>query len=137
MIHEISKSDFLKEANDYYKLSIGGLKRKNIFTNEILYNTISMALEKYIMALFVSHNELPQCHTLKTMAKEMKKFVELDDDLIEQLYYYDNMQNLCSLANYDKKSFTDDDISNMVLVLEQVKTLVLANLKETEEKSLV
>ena len=125
MIHEVSKSDFLKEANDYYKLSIGGLRRKNVFTNEILYNTISMSLEKYIMALFVSKNELPLCHTLKTMAKEMKKFVELDDDLIEQMYYFDNIQNLCSLAKYDKKAISDEDISNMVIVLDKIKALVL------------
>jgi HEPN domain-containing protein len=137
MIEYITTKEFLKEANDYYKLSVGGMKRKNIFTNEILYNTISMALEKYIMALFVSKNELPECHTLKTMAKDMRKFVELDDDLIEQLYYYDNMQNLCSLANYDKKSITDEDITNMISVLEKIKALVLENLKETEENALV
>ena len=125
MINELTKNDFLKEANDYYKLSIGGLRRKNIFTNEILYNTISMALEKYIMALFVANNALPLCHTLKTMAREMKQFVVVDDELIEKMYYFDNIQNLCSLAKYDKKAISDEDISNMVIVLDKIKALVL------------
>ena len=125
---EFNAPNLLAEANDYYKLSVGGLKRKNIFTNEILYNTISISIEKYIMSFFVFRNQLPQCHTLLNMINEMKKLVHIDDDLVKQMHYFDNMQQICSLTSYTKKYIADEDISNMISLLNEVKKIVTMNL---------
>ena len=128
MAKEFNSDSLLAEAHDYYKLSVGGLKRKNIFTNEILYNTISISIEKYIMGLFVSHKQLPQCHTLFNMITEMKKFATVDDNLVQQMHYFDKKQQICSLATYNKKDIADEDILNFIYVLNEVKRIVLSNL---------
>ncbi|EOR94272.1 hypothetical protein ADIARSV_2513 [Arcticibacter svalbardensis MN12-7] len=130
MSGETVTNSFLKEANDYYKVSVGGLNRRNIFTNEILYNTISLSIEKYIMGFFVSRKEMLQCHTLNGMISELKRYMPVEDNLVSQIRYFDNMQQICSLATYNKNMIADDDISNMIDVLHKIKGMILSNLDQ-------
>ena len=128
MTGESTMNSFIKEANDYYKVSVGGLNRRKIFTNEILYNTISLSIEKYIMGFFVARKEMLQCHTLNGMIGELKRYMHVEDSLVNQIRYFDNMQQICSLATYNKNMIADDDITNMIDVLRKIKGMVLSNL---------
>lgn len=75
---------FISDAESYYKTALGGVKRKAVFTNEILYNIISMSIEKYMMGFLTSKNELPPCHTLGNMIKEVKRHVSVSDSLVKK-----------------------------------------------------
>jgi hypothetical protein len=124
MISESTSNSFLKEADEYHKLALGGLKRKKVFTNEILYNLISISVEKYIMGFLTARNQLPLCHTLKNMVNEVKTLVPVHDDIVRKMCYFDGIQNICSLVDYNRKTISDNDITEMVGLLEDVKQLV-------------
>jgi hypothetical protein len=123
-IENIEIFRFKKEANAYYKTAIGGLRRKNIFTNEILYNIISMSIEKYIMAFLFARKYLPACHTLGGLIKDLKKFIPVEESLEKKVAQFDNLQFICALTFFSPEPISDADITDMVLVLQQIKELV-------------
>lgn len=128
MISEATPNSFIKEANEFYKVAVGGVKKKKIFTNEILYNLISISIEKYFMGFLTSRNQLPQCHTLKNMINEVKSLVEVNETIVQKMYYFDDVQQICSLIDYHRKTISDHDINEMISVLGEIKELVDRNL---------
>ncbi|MCU7551122.1 hypothetical protein OCK74_18525 [Chitinophagaceae bacterium LB-8] len=128
MISDATPNSFIKEANEFYKVAVGGVKKKKVFTNEILYNLISISMEKYFMGFLTSRNQLPQCHTLKNMINEMKSLVEVNESIVQKMYYFDDVQQICSLIDYHRKTISDHDINEMISVLGAVKELVDKNL---------
>lgn len=128
MISEATPNIFIKEANEFYKVAVGGVKKKKIFTNEILYNLISISIEKYFMGFLTSRNQLPQCHTLKNMINEVKSLVEVNETIVQKMYYFDDVQQICSLIDYHRKTISDHDINEMISVLGEIKELVDRNL---------
>jgi hypothetical protein len=46
-------SEFVQEGDAYLKTARGGQKRPGVFTPEILYNLLAMAIEKHIMAALI------------------------------------------------------------------------------------
>lgn len=128
MISEATPNIFIKEANEFYKVAVGGVKKKKIFTNEILYNLISISIEKYFMGFLTSRNQLPQCHTLKNMINEVKSLVEVNETIVQKMYYFDDVQQICSMIDYHRKTISDHDINEMISVLGEIKELVDRNL---------
>jgi hypothetical protein len=128
MISDATSNNFIKEANEYYKVAVGGVKRKKVFTNEILYNLISISIEKYFMGFLTSKNQLPKCHTLKNMINEVKTLVEVKESIVQKMYYFDDVQQICSIIDYNRKTISDHDIDEMISVLGEIKDLVDQNL---------
>jgi len=124
MISETTSNAFLSEARDYHKMIAGGMKRKKVFTNEILYNLMAMSIEKYIMGFLTQRNRLPQCHTLKNMVEELKTLVPVGDDMVQKMYYFDSVQMICSLVAYNRSAISDGDISDMAVLLDDLRQLV-------------
>jgi hypothetical protein len=131
MISDATSNVFIKEANEFYKAAVGGVKKKKIFTNEILYNLVSISMEKYFMGFLTAKNQLPQCHTLKNMINEVKALVEVDEWIVQKMYYFDDVQQICSLIHYHRKTISDADINEMISVLSAIKELVERNLTAT------
>ena len=53
----------IEEADQYLKTAVGGLKPEKVFTPEILYNILGMAIEKYCLALLYYKETMPDNHT--------------------------------------------------------------------------
>ena len=52
--------DFMHDGKGFLKTAIGAhAKRKHIFTSEILYNIIAMAIEKFVMAALMRYGAMP------------------------------------------------------------------------------
>jgi hypothetical protein len=123
---------FISDAESYYKTALGGVKRKAVFTNEILYNIISMSIEKYMMGFLTSKNELPPCHTLGNMIKEVMRHVAVSDSLVKKMDYFDKLQFICSFAFIKQEPISDNDIADMIVVLIEVRALVQGHLLNKE-----
>jgi hypothetical protein len=41
------------------------------------------------------------------------------------MYYFDGLQNICSLADCNRKLISDEDITQMITLLEDIRQLVL------------
>lgn len=90
----------VKEADQYLKTAVGGLKRVSVFTPEILYNILGMAIEKYCMALLYCKESMPDNHTFHDLEAAMSLVVSVPEDLKEELKALQGYQEICSLSTY-------------------------------------
>jgi len=126
--NQTTSPKFITEAEAYYKTAHGGVNRKHIFTNEILYNIISMSIEKYLMGFLTSKNQMPACHTLGNMIKEVKQHIPVEDGLAKKMDHFDKLQFICSFALFKKEPISDNDIMDMITVLKEIRAMVHENI---------
>lgn len=127
-INETEYPQFISQAEAYYKTVQGGVKRKQIFTNEILYNIISISIEKYLMGFLMSKNQLPPCHTLNNMIKEVKRHILVEESLVKRMDYFDKLQFICALTPFKRDPVSDNDITDMMIVLKEIRDMVQGHL---------
>ena len=65
---------FFDEGNKYLKTARGGVKRPAVFTTEILYNIIGLAIEKHIMAALMAKGCLADNHTFTDLVDATKSY---------------------------------------------------------------
>jgi hypothetical protein len=90
----------IKEADQYLKVAVGGLKRGTVFTPEILYNILGMAIEQYCLALLYYKGTMPDNHTFLDLVEAMSKVVPVPEDLKKELRDLQGYQEICCLNTY-------------------------------------
>ncbi len=114
----------LKEADQYFKTAVGGLKRETVFTPEILYNILGMAIEKYCMALLYYKESMPENHTFLDLVAAMGLVVSLPEDIQEELETLQGYQEICSLSTYVRIPPDRAAILNMVETTRKLESFV-------------
>src|SRR5208337_3721757 len=89
--------NFYKEGIDFWNAARNSSKRPEIFNSEVVYNIVSMAIEKFFMALLVYHDSLPYNHTLTDLVEAVKQVYHVDSLLEEKLKYMDSLQEICAI----------------------------------------
>ncbi len=113
---------FMEEGDAYLKTARGGQKRPGVFTPEILYNLLAMAIEKHIMAALIFKGTLADNHTFSDMIHSAKELCPLDDALIEKLIALESYQEICPVfEGYNRKEFPSEEVSVMVAAAEEVQ----------------
>jgi hypothetical protein len=120
---------FLEDGRGFHRTVLGGLKRPEVFTPEIIQNIAAMGIEKYFMALFTRRGILPQNHTMRDFTEEAKVFMSLPEGLEASLLYFDTLQNICSFDNFRITKPSPGDVDRFVQAINQVALLAE---KETE-----
>lgn len=65
--------EFLQDGKGFLSTALAGYqKRQQVFTAEILYNIIAMAVEKFVMAALMRHGALPYNHTMADLVEAME-----------------------------------------------------------------
>jgi hypothetical protein len=103
-------------------------KRKDVFTPEILYNIVSMAIEKHIMGFLLYHNRLPDNHTLSDLADAVGLVCEFDGRLSARIVEMDRFQNICALSDYFRETPGESDVREFLEIGGQVRDFVEKNL---------
>jgi len=88
---------FMEEGRGFHRTATGAMKRPKIFTPSILQNLCAMAIEKYFMAVFMRHGQLPANHTMGDMLVEGKALLGISDALEKKLLRMDELQQICSI----------------------------------------
>jgi len=115
-------SEFMTEGDAYLKTARGGQKRPGVFTPEILYNLLAMAIEKHIMAALIFKGTLADNHTFTDMIHSARKLCPLDDALIEKLIQLESYQEICPVFDgYNRKEFPSVEVPVMVAAAEEVQ----------------
>jgi hypothetical protein len=114
---------FLEDGRGFHRTVLGGLKRPEIFTPEIIQNVAAMGIEKYFMALFARRGILPQNHTMRDFTEEAKAFMSLPEDLEASLLYFDSLQNICSFDDFRITKPSPEDVGRFVEAINQVALL--------------
>jgi hypothetical protein len=114
----------VKEADQYLKTAVGGLKRESVFTPEILYNILGMAIEKYCMALFYYKESMPDNHTFYDLVAAMSLVASPPEDLKKELTDLQGYQEICSLSAYVRKVPDQTVVLNMIETTRKLEAFV-------------
>lgn len=115
---------FLNEGKQFFKTASNGVGKPEKFTPDILYNIVSMSIEKYIMAFLMKSKNLPFNHTLQDLLDGIKKVTNVDRDLEERLIHLNSFQEICSVDQYSRKSPSNEDIEYMVTTAKIVANFI-------------
>ena len=113
---------FMEEGDAYIKTARGGTARPAIFTPEILYNIIGLAIEKHIMAALMARGELADNHTFTDLIEATKQIGEIDEEIADKLRKFEGYQNICPVfAGYHRAEVPADAIAEMIETAEAVR----------------
>ncbi|MDR2135629.1 MAG: hypothetical protein LBO76_03345 [Treponema sp.] len=114
---------FLEDGRGFHRTVLGGLKRPEVFTPEIIQNVAAMGIEKYLMAVFTRRGILPRNHTMGDLTAELKTFIPLPEDLEASLLYFDSLQNICSFDDFRITKPSAGDVGRFVEAINRVALL--------------
>ena len=94
--------DFRREGEGFLKTATAAYtKRPEVFTAEILYNLVAMAIEKLVMAALMRYGTLPYNHTMADLVEAMEQtFPGAIQGLRAGLLQLDKYQQICDLDTY-------------------------------------
>ena len=118
--------DFLYDGEGYLKTAVGAhAKRRQVFTAEILYNLVAMAIEKFVMAALMRHGAMPYNHTMRDLVEAMEAtFPGAINDIREGLLQLDAFQQICDLDGFSITSPGMEKIPAMLHLAGRVQALV-------------
>ncbi len=118
--------DYLKDGEGFLRTAVGAHeKQKKVFTSEILYNIIAMAIEKFVMAALMRHGALPYNHTMRDLVEAMDRtFPSAIDELREGLLKMDGYQEICDLDGFRISPPGMDKIPGMLNIAQKLQSLV-------------
>lgn len=115
---------FFNEGSQFLDLAAKGVKNRQKFNGEALYNMLAMAIEKHFMALFLYKNYMPEGHTLNDLLSAATNFITVDMELIKGLAFMDSLQEICSVDEFTKKEPSGEEIEKMIGIARRVKKCV-------------
>ena len=122
--------EFLQDGKGFLSTALAGYqKRQQVFTAEILYNIIAMAVEKFVMAALMRHGALPYNHTMTDLVEAMEttfpgKMTAIGAGLLEM----DKYQEICDLDGFKIIPPEMEKISGMLGLADKMQTLVIEEL---------
>lgn len=121
MVEEYAK-EFRKEGGEFLAAARGGLRRPELFNSVIMYNIISMAIEKFFMAALMSHGDMADNHTFTDLINSARRVRPLDEHLEHGLFEAEGYQNLCpAFDGYMCKEIPRDNILKMLELADGVR----------------
>jgi len=121
---------FIDDGKKFQKTAIGGLKRREVFSSEILYNIFSMAIEKYFMGYFIYNKTMPDNHTFQDFATAAQRLTHVDQGLLDDLDFMGSFQEICSMDFYERKEPSEKDIKIIEQICDRVRTFVMSRIPE-------
>ena len=117
--------NYYNDGEKFLRTATGGLSnRPEIFTPEILYNIITMAIEKFMMGFLMYNGDLADNHTMADMIHSMERHLKLPPDLTSRLLHLDSFQEICSLDNYSYITPTHSQIEAMLAVARETREFI-------------
>lgn len=124
--------EYLEDGDGYLRTAKGGYaNRKKVFTSNILYNIIAMAIEKFVMAALMRHGTLPYNHTMADLVESMEQtFPGALADIREGLLRLDSYQDICDPYEFSIVELAMDEIPGMLDLAEKLQKLVTNDLPD-------
>ncbi|MDH4320391.1 MAG: hypothetical protein OEV73_02720 [Desulfobulbaceae bacterium] len=121
---------YLQDGDNFLQTALAGAKRRAaIFTPEILYNLVAMAIEKQIMGFIMSRGDLAENHTMTDLLRALAKHAEVPADLARDLLYLDSFQEICDLNAYKRRPPTPAETSRILAIGSELQTFINLSLQ--------
>ncbi len=96
--HAISETQvFLDEGDKYLKIVRNAHKRPKVFTLELTFNLLVLAIEKHAMAILMACGTLPENHTFLDLLDGLKWVMPVSESNHEILTSLHEEESMCSL----------------------------------------
>ncbi len=117
---------FLSDGVAYLRTAVGAHKKgRKVFSPEILYNIVAMAIEKFVMAALMQRGELPWNHTMGDLVAAMDEvFPDEISSIKEGLLELDRYQEICDVDTFNITPPDEGEIPNMLDLAVQMQALV-------------
>ncbi len=124
--------DFLHEGEAYLKTAHGAhAKGRQVFTPEILYNIIAMAIEKFVMAALMKYGALPYNHTMGDLVEAMEEtFPGALGEIKDKVLALDRYQEICDVDAFMIRPPKAEEIAGMLEIAAQLQTLTHTLIQE-------
>lgn len=88
---------FLKDGDSYMAVVLNAHKRPEIFTAELVFNLLTLAIEKQAMAILMACGTLPENHTFMDLLDGMKWVMPISEANHRVLLSLHEEDSMCSL----------------------------------------
>lgn len=115
--------EYLREGKQYLRTATNAFaKRQNVFTAEILYNLIAIAIEKLVMGALMKNGKLPYNHTMHDLVDAMEEHLPGKlQGLQERLISLDAYQEICHLDTYNRNPPNMDEIPGILSLAQDLQ----------------
>jgi HEPN domain-containing protein len=118
----------IKGADSYYNSAKKSFyKGDNKFNEELVFNILTMSVEKYLVGLLMSKGNMPMNHVIKYLLQEAEEYFTLDKIIHEQLAKVDDYLYICSMDDFTKKVPSKEELENILLAVDKLKEFTHAN----------
>ncbi len=116
---------FLKDGDAFLQTATGAYKKaRKVFTPEILYNIIAMAIEKFVMAALMNRGALPWNHTMGDLVEAMEDVFPVEiSGVKEELRELDKYQEICDVDSFSIVPPDMDEIPKMLALAKKLQIL--------------
>ena len=122
----------IREGDRFLQTAVNGSRRPNVFSNELRYGILTMAVEKYLAGVFSYHRVMPEGHTLGSLATGADRITPMAASLRAAIQRIENFQDLCSLETDPRRAPGDGELQAMLQTGEEVRGYAVSALIPTE-----
>lgn len=122
--------NYYQDGEKFLRTATAGQRRRpEIFTPEILYNLVAMAIEKFIMGFLMYHGDLADNHTMADMLHSMERHLEVPPALARDLLHLDSFQEICDLDTYNRRPPSRIEIAGMLTIAAATREFIASHLR--------
>ncbi len=125
--------EYVKDGEGYLRAAVNGQKRPEIFTPEIIYNILAMAIEKFVMATLISRKMMADNHTFIDLIGAAAQISPFSDELVKALKDLQVYQEICPVfEGYNRDPFPPEKIPYMIDITKKVEEWMNSNMDKGE-----
>lgn len=122
---------YYSEGCGFYKTAIKSYSGEGkSFNNELLYNIVSMSMERFLISLLLFNNKMPLSETISGLIRELKDVVEWPAEFVTEVRWMNKFLHLCSLDPTPMKIPNDEEMLRIMNIAKEVKERVLVEFPE-------
>jgi len=119
--------EMIKGADGYFKTASRAFQKGAIFSDELIFNILTMSIEKYLVGLLMSIGIMPENHVIKFLVQETEQYFKIDESILKDLLAVDDYLYLCSVDSFTKNTPPREDLVNMISAVGKLKLLVYSH----------
>ena len=127
---------YYEEGKRFYLTAHNSYKGKGkSFNNELLFNIISMSMERLLVSLLLYNNKMPLSETVSGLIRELGDIVSWPEELRKKVRLLNRFVYLCSLEPTPMKIPNNEEMVEIMDIARELKELVAIEIEEFATKN--